>query len=345
MAKQQFLTLSGLTYFKDKIISIIEDNESVTAEALLDFDERLKNHTHTFDPESTMPDEFNNMTFGEVLEMLYKDIVENSTEISNLGTKVAGCAPKDHLNDNKRHLPIKANADISNNVFFLKVVNDPDDTTHKNGKPEWSTLPVATFADAGIITIGDQSIAGKKTLKDTLTINGTIDNSGNAKMIQFGPIYGAAADLSINLNNNAFTVNGNALTFNQNVDAHGIYFYGNIYQTKFKTENISEPKTISIKPGIVTKITLNYIETGDLLKLTLDSPGSSVSMSNGMPYSGKCYITVAESVPADLTGLITLSDAKTPESIQYGKSSVIEVSITGFYKELKKYYSWRYIYV
>lgn len=41
MAKNKFLDLSGLEYFKDKIISIIEENELVTSVALIDLNEKL----------------------------------------------------------------------------------------------------------------------------------------------------------------------------------------------------------------------------------------------------------------------------------------------------------------
>lgn len=41
MTKNKFLNLSGLEYFKDKIISIIEENELVTSTALIDLNEKL----------------------------------------------------------------------------------------------------------------------------------------------------------------------------------------------------------------------------------------------------------------------------------------------------------------
>lgn len=345
MEQQKVLTLSGLSYFKDKIISIIEDNESVTATALADLDDRLKNHEHTV---NNMPDEFNNMTLEQVLNALNTVIVGNQSAITELENKVAGCAPKSHSTDTKIHLPRTSNDSVKDTVLFLQAVNDQTDQT--NAKPKWTPLPVADASKAGIITNVDQTIAGPKTLthalkvQDTLTINGKTDNSGNTKFIQFDSYYDA--DLFMDGANNMLTVNAQGLAFNQQYASGAIRFNGNIYQTKFELkDNITRPATIYIKPGIVTRLKLNYIETGSGLKLKLGSVYSGLSLTTGTPYSAKCYITVAESVPENSTGLITLSDAKTPESIQYGKSSVIEVSITGFYGELEKYCSWRYIYV
>ena len=61
----KFLSLDGLKLFTNNILSIIEENELVTATAITDLDDRLKNHSHTFVPsgESTIPDEYEDMTF------------------------------------------------------------------------------------------------------------------------------------------------------------------------------------------------------------------------------------------------------------------------------------------
>lgn len=324
----------------NNVLTIIEDNEYVTSTAITDLDERLKNHTHKFliDDESTMPDEFNNMTFEEILEMLYYRIDANSSAITNHITDVDNRF-NDHLGS-KKHLPEISNATLSNKVLFLQAVKDTSDT---NSKPTWAELPVASSSNAGIITTGVQTIAGAKTLTNTLTITPPIDNSGKETYAKFG----TNASLEFDWVNSSFTLSSKNLNFTQTDDNKGIYFKGNIYQTKFETKSINSKSTIRIKPGIITKITLNYFEQGSELKLTLDTPITSGTpmQTYGTPYFGKCYITVSQSLSDALTGLITLSAAKIPESIQYSKSSVIEVSITGFVSESTKYYSWRYIYV
>ena len=45
MAQSKFLTLSGLSVFKDNIISIIEENELVTSSALVDLNNQGDNDT------------------------------------------------------------------------------------------------------------------------------------------------------------------------------------------------------------------------------------------------------------------------------------------------------------
>lgn len=357
----KFLSLEGLQRFTGNILSIIEENESVTAAAITDLDERLKNHTHKIliNDESNIPDEFDNKTFEEILDILFSRIDGISSQIDQHNTYV------DNLFDNhlgsKRHLPVISNNTLSNRVLFLQAVQDRDDS---NSKPTWAELPPASETQSGIITTGIQSISGEKTLKNALTINDTLtitdkydddkvkltintspDGSGNVNLIKFDDW--CPVNLSVNYNTEKFTATAQGFTFKQEKNTSGIYFDGNIYQTKFDTQTISRPKTISIEPGIITKITLNYIETNNnSLKLTLNPMRNTYgSLPNGIPYSGKCYITVAQTVADNSTGLITLSDAQIPESIQYSKSSVIEVSITSFLGEDKKYYSWRYIYV
>ena len=334
MAENKFLNLSGLEYYNDKILTIIEDNEYVTATAINDLDERLKNHTHKFliDIESDLP--FDDMTFEEILEMLYLNINSNSSAIVDVNTRFS------NHSKSKIHLPEISNAALSNKVLFLQAVKDTSDS---NIKSTWAELPIASQTTAGIINTGDQTISGAKTLTNTLTLTPDIDNNGKETYAKFG----TNASLEFDWTTSAFTLSSENLNFTQTADTKGIYFNGNIYQTKFETKNINSKSTIRIKPGIITKITLNYFEQGSELKLTLDTPITSGTPMGtyGTPYFGKCYITVSQSLSDSLTGLITLSAAKIPESIQYSKSSVIEVSITGFVNESIKYYSWRYIYV
>ena len=324
----------------NNILTIIEDNEYVTATAITDLDERLKNHTHKIliDDESNIPEEFNNMTLEQILDMLYYRIDANSSAITQHNTDVDNRF-NEHLGG-KKHLPEITNATLSNKVLFLQAVKDTSDT---NSKPTWAELPIANQTTAGIITTGVQTISGAKTLTNTLTITPPTDNSGKETYVKFG----TNASLEFDWTNSAFTLSSKNLNFTQTDNTKGIYFNGNIYQTKFETKSINSKSTILIKPGIITKITLNYFEQGSELKLALDTPITSGTPmgTSGTPYSGKCYITVSQSLSDSLTGLITLSAAKIPESIQYSKSSVIEVSITGFVNESTKYYSWRYIYV
>ena len=324
----------------NNILTIIEDNEYVTATAITDLDDRLKNHNHIFIPsgESTIPDEFENMTFEEILEMLYRGISANSEAITQHYNNVNDLFDE-HL-AGKIHLPEISNATVSNKVLFLQAVKDTSDT---KSKPTWAELPVASSSVAGIITTGAQTIKGEKTLQGTLTLTPSTDDSGKETYAKFGTYASLAFDWTTSAVNLSFNKD---LAFTSNTSGKGIYFNSTIHQTKFETKSVGSSATISITPGIITKIKLNYFETGSNLKLTLGTSGLSGSaMTTGMPYFGKCYITVSESLSADSTGLITLSAAKIPESIQYSKSSVIEVSITGFTGESTKYYSWRYIYV